>query len=187
MRITGGQAKGRRLAPLKGMRIRPTSDKVREAIFDIIGHDLTDVTALDLFAGSGSLGIEALSRGALWTLFIDNSPRSVNLIRENLRLCGYETSGCILKRDLSRDLPWKTLLKGKRFDLIFVDPPYGRALIPPLLRQLSDKAFLASPSIVVAESSKADELPAMVGPLEMMDIRTYGETKVNIYQYEEEQ
>lgn len=185
MRITGGQAKGRRLAPIRGTSIRPTSDKVREAIFDLIGHDLTDVNALDLFAGTGSLGIEAISRGASWALFVDNSPRSIDLIGRNLRLCGYENAGSLLKRDLSRDISWKTVFKGKRLDLVFMDPPYGRDLIPPLLERISHSGILAFPSVVVAESARADRLPEAVDRLEMADSRMYGDTRVSIYHCEE--
>ena len=97
MRITGGQTKGRLLAPLKDIQIRPSSDKVRESIFNIIGQDITDQKVLDLFAGTGSLGIEALSRGAIGALFIDNSPQCIKLIEKNLKLCGYEPSGCALR------------------------------------------------------------------------------------------
>jgi 16S rRNA (guanine966-N2)-methyltransferase len=84
MRITGGEVRGRRLESPKGMAIRPTSDRVREAIFNIIGQDLSGLNVLDLFAGTGSLGIEALSRGALHALFVDNSQKSINLIKKNL-------------------------------------------------------------------------------------------------------
>ena len=90
LRITGGELKGRRLSPFRGPRIRPTSDKVREAIFSLIGQDVQGVRVLDLFAGTGSLGIEALSRGASWVHFVDNSLHSIELIRRNLSLCGYE-------------------------------------------------------------------------------------------------
>lgn len=172
---------------MKGLSIRPTSDKVREAVFDLLGQDMTDFNVLDLFAGSGIMGIEALSRGALWVLFIDHSPRSINLINKNLKLCGYEFSGEVLKRDLTRDLPWKTLLKGKTLDLVFIDPPYRKDLIPPLLTQLSESGVLASSSVVVAESAKTDNLPLTAGQLEVVDARTYGQTRVNIYSNEEEQ
>ena len=104
MRITGGLMRGRRLATLRGLNIRPTSDKVREAVFDLVGQDMTDIHTLDLFAGTGSFGIEALSRGASWALFIDNSPRSINLVKRNLRVCGCEAAGTVLQRDLTRPL-----------------------------------------------------------------------------------
>ena len=107
MRITGGQAKGRLLASLKGWNIRPTSDRVREAVFSLIGQDVTDFKVLDLFAGTGCLGIEALSRGASRALFIDNSIQSIKLIKKNLARCGYESLGFVWKKDLSKGLPRK--------------------------------------------------------------------------------
>ena len=183
MRITGGQVKGRRLASLKGLDIRPSSDKVREAIFDIIGQEITVFQVLDLFAGTGSLGLEALSRGASRALFIDNSQQSVGLIKKNLILCGYESSGSILKKDLTRGLPWKYSLMKKKYNLVFFDPPYGKDLIPPLLRELIEREILAPSSCVVAESSKVDILPATLGKLQLVTTRIYGETKIGIYHY----
>lgn len=187
MRITGGRMRGRRLAALGGLNIRPTSDKVREAVFDLIGQDMTDINTLDLFAGTGSFGLEALSRGASWALFIDNSPRSISLMKRNLMLSGCEASGSVMKRDLTRPLKWKSPLRGKGFGLVFIDPPYGKNLIPPVLEELSHRQILASPSTVVAESSKTDELPVVVGNLNMIGKRTYGDTMITLYCYEEDQ
>jgi len=185
MRITGGWSRGRLLSSLKGLDIRPSSDKVREAIFSLLGQDITGMKVLDLFAGTGSLGIEALSRGALWALFIDNARQAVKLIKKNLTLCGYEPSGYVLKRDLTRGLPYGHPLMKSRIDLVFMDPPYGKDLIPPILNKLSGKEVLASPSIVVAESSKKDKLPSVLYNLRLIDSRIYGETKIDIYKYED--
>ena len=146
---------------------------------------MVGINALDLFAGTGSLGIEALSRGASCALFIDNSSRSINLVKKNLRLCGYEASGVVLKRDLTRPLSWKAFPKLKGFGLVFIDPPYGRNLIPPVLGGLSQRRILAPPLTVVAESAKLDELPVAIGKMEMIDKRTYGDTKITLYRYEE--
>ena len=183
MRITGGRVRGRRLTSLKGLDIRPTSDRVREAIFNLIGQDVTGLRVLDLFAGTGSLGIEALSRGAVWALFLDNSLQSVKLIRKNLRLCNFESLGSIFRIDLIRGLPWRSPLMKRRFELVFFDPPYGKRFIPPLLTELADREILASPSVVVAESSKAETLPTAIGELHLVNTKTYGETKIHIYHY----
>lgn len=183
MRITGGQARGRLLASLKGWNIRPTSDRVREAIFNLIGQDVTGFNVLDLFTGTGCLGIEALSRGALWALFIDSSLQSIKLIKKNLALCGFEPLGFVLKKDLTKGLPWKHSFMKKKFDLIFIDPPYEKKIIPYLLMELCERDILASPSIVVAEFSKADTLPSALGKLHLANSRTYGETKISIYHY----
>ena len=100
MRITGGRVKARILASPKGLIIRPTTDQVREAIFSIIGQNLSGLKVLDLFAGTGSLGLEALSRDALFSFFIDNSQQSISLIKKNIALCEYQNSAFILKMDL---------------------------------------------------------------------------------------
>ena len=183
LRITGGELKGRRLSPFRGPRIRPTSDKVREAIFSLIGQDAQGVRVLDLFAGTGSLGIEALSRGASWVLFVDNSLHSIELIRRNLSLCGYENFGYVLKKDLTRGLPKKCEMMKREIDLVFTDPPYDKDYIPQVLSELSEREILASPSIVVAETSKDEALPARLGKLELVKTRVYGDTKISIYGY----
>ena len=105
MRITGGEARGRHLESPKGMAIRPTSDRVREAVFNIIGQDLSGIRVLDLFAGTGSLGIEALSRGASHAFFVDNSQKSIYLIKKNLVLCGYQDSASVVKINLRHGIP----------------------------------------------------------------------------------
>lgn len=186
MRITGGQAKGRVLASLKGWNIRPTSDRVREAIFNLIGQDVTGFKVLDLFAGTGSLGIEALSRGASRVLFIDNSVQSIKLTKKNLARSGYEPLGFVWKKDLTKGLPLKHPMLKEKFDLIFVDPPYEKEMIPRLLRELSDRDLLRSPAIAVAESFKTETLPEVLGKLQMVDSRIYGETKISIYHFGED-
>jgi len=176
--------KGRRLASIQGLDIRPTSDLVREAIFNLIGQDILGIKVLDLFAGTGSLGIEALSRGAIEALFIDKSIQAIKQINKNLQRCGFEAAGSIIKKDLGRGLPRNRAFLKRRFGLVFMDPPYGQALIAPLLKELSDRKMLSPASIVVTESSKIDMLPAELGALQRVNGRTYGETRINIYHYE---
>jgi len=185
MKVTGGMSKGRLLASIKSLNIRPTSSKVREAIFNLLGQDITDLKVLDLFAGTGSLGIEALSRGALWALFIDNSYLSIKTIKKNLRLCGFESSGVVLKRDIMRGLSFEHRFFRKGVDLVFIDPPYGKDYIPPILKRLSEGEILASSAIVVAESLKDDKLPVRVEKLCLFDTRIYGETKIDMYNRED--
>ena len=184
MRITGGKSKGRVLSSLKGMHIRPTSDKVREAVFDILGQSLGGKKILDLFAGTGSYGIEALSRGATWSLFIDNSGYSMKNIHKNLMICGFQKSGFVLKRDLRRGLPRAHPKFKEGFDIVFIDPPYGRDLIPPILEGLSGSGILTSHSLVIAESLTKDILPVICGKLRKFDTRIYGKTKIDMYSYE---
>ncbi|MFC1823694.1 16S rRNA (guanine(966)-N(2))-methyltransferase RsmD [Thermodesulfobacteriota bacterium] len=186
MRITGGLAKGRHLAPLKGLKIRPSSDLVRESIFNILGQNLTGLMVLDLFAGTGSLGIEALSRGASRALFIDRSWQAIKVIKQNLKLCGYTNSGDVLKRDLTLPLPRKQSTMKKKIDLVFLDPPYGQKLLVPLLEQISDRGIMTSPSTVIAECAKSDVLPVSLGCLQLINQKTYGETCIYLYHFEEE-
>jgi len=184
MRITGGRLRGRRLASFKGLDIRPTSDRVREAIFDLLGHHLPGEKVLDLFAGTGSLGIEALSRGAAWAFFIDHSPKAIELIAKNLKLCGLEARGVALRKDLLKGFPRRDRLLEEKMDLVFVDPPYRKSMILPVLEELSHLNILASPSTLVAQSEQKELLPARVRSLQMVKSRIYGETRVTLYRHE---
>jgi 16S rRNA (guanine966-N2)-methyltransferase len=170
---------------LKSLRIRPTSDKVREAIFSILGQDLSFLRVLDLFAGSGSLGLEALSRGASHAVFIDHAPPAIRLIKKNLALCGYGTVGFTLEKDLRKGIPKSHPLLEKPFDLVFLDPPYGKGLIVPLLDQISDRTLCAHETRIIVESSRVEDLPATVGNLRRFDTRHYGDTQINLYEIEE--
>ncbi len=184
MRITGGQLRGRLLASLKGSNIRPTTDQVKESIFSILGQDLSGLRGLDLFAGAGSLGLEALSRGASHVIFIDNSLKAVRLIKKHLYLFGLQDSGTVLRRDLKKGIPRGHPLFKQNFDLVFLDPPYGRDLIPVLLKHLSAGNVLSYGARIIAESSKTDQLPISFGDLNRVDKRLYGDTRINIYEYE---
>lgn len=181
MRITGGTSRGRHLSSLKGRSIRPTSDRVREAIFNLIGQDVTGLRVLDLYAGTGSLGIEALSRGASFCLFIDYSSLSVKVIRKNVTLCNYTDSSSILKKDLRNGVPADHPLVREGFGLVFIDPPYGKNLIYPVLKELSDGGILVPKAKIVTESFKQDDLPLIAGDLHRTDTRIYGQTKIAIY------
>jgi 16S rRNA (guanine966-N2)-methyltransferase len=176
--------KGRVLLSPKGLKIRPTSDQVRGAIFNIIGQDLSGLRVLDLFAGTGSLGFEALSRGALFSLFVDNSQQSVNLIKKNLSLCGCCGLGTVLRADLNKGIPRNHPLLKEPFDLVFLDPPYGKGYIPSLLEEISTGKILSSVSRVVAESSKSERLPVSMGSLEMSNSKLFGDTRITLYTYE---
>jgi 16S rRNA (guanine966-N2)-methyltransferase len=184
MRIIGGSAKGRRLKCPKGLDIRPTTDKVREAVFDIIGQDQSGISVLDLFSGTGSLGIECLSRGAKRAVFIDLSESSIGIIRENLSSGGLGGFGIVLRHDLRKGLPVKHPAMQEKFSLIFLDPPYGKGYVLPLLGELSDRGILEKRSLVIVECAKTEALPGWVGNLSMTDTRIYGDTQINIYSNE---
>lgn len=185
MRITGGNSRGRALVSVKGLNIRPTSSKVREAIFNLLGNDITGKSVLDLFAGTGCLGIEALSRGALRVFFIDNSHQSISIIKKNLIKCGFEASGFVLKQNIIKGIEPDRRLMKKSINLVFIDPPYGRDIIPPVLKDLLKRDILSPNAIVVGESLKSDDLPGKIDQLYQFDTRIYGETKITIYHYKE--
>jgi 16S rRNA (guanine966-N2)-methyltransferase len=186
MRVTGGSVRGRRLATFRGLDIRPTSDRVREAIFDLLGQDLSGKRVLDLFAGTGSLGIEALSRGAVEALFIDHSLKAIELIQKNLKLCGLEGSGFVLRKNLSRGLFQRHPALVRPFDLVFLDPPYGKGFLVPLLEELDQRGMLGSASHVVAQSEKKGDLPEVMGNLKTAKVRIYGATRISVFKNEED-
>jgi len=184
MRITGGQARGRLLARVKGSLIRPTSDRVREAIFDLIGHQLEGECVLDLFAGTGSLGLEALSRGASKALFVDYSSKAIQIIRKNIELCGFAHSSKIVRRDLRKGLPAREPFVNDIFQLIFMDPPYRKGMIPIMMKSLGTSSFLSSGSLLIVESSKDENPLSSIGSFLIEDSRAYGDTRITIFSYE---
>jgi len=184
MRIISGSAKGRKLAAPKDQRVRPTADRIKEALFSIVASRLggfDDCRVLDLFAGTGNLGIEALSRGSAYAVFIDSHPESVRLIRENIQRAGVTERATVLSKDVLKGVA--ELAREKRlFDLVFVDPPYQqRELRNQVLALLGSGELLADEAIVIIESSAHDELPHAVGSLELNDRRSYGDTALTIY------
>jgi 16S rRNA (guanine966-N2)-methyltransferase len=184
LRIIGGTAKGRRLqTPPKGtvsrtgsQLIRPTADRAREALFSIIGKEVEDATVLDLFAGTGALGLEALSRGAQSAVFVDKSSQSTDLIKKNIELCGFSDKSFIIKRDLAKSLSFlEKYAPNREFSIIFIDPPYRKALCLKILEELASENLLASSGLVVAEDDAGNQLPESVGSLSLFDRRRYGE------------
>ncbi len=180
MRVTGGQIRGRVLAAPKNLEIRPSSNKVREAIFNIIGQDLSGSKVLDMFSGTGLLGIEALSRGAVLACFVDNAKQSLALIKKNLALCGYEHSGQICKWDLSKGLPENRPFLDATYDLVFLDPPYRSHLAAGLIEALSVSKRLEPRALIVLETGKTAEARHVL-PLQLIEARIYGDTKLSIY------
>jgi 16S rRNA (guanine966-N2)-methyltransferase len=183
MRITGGMIKGCRLARIKGSNIRPTSDMVRSSIFNILGQALNGCITLDLFAGTGSLGIESLSRGSEKAVFIDKSSKALTIIKKNLSICGYEEQAIVAREGLPDGLARIHDLGFDKFDLVFIDPPYGKGYITPTLSRLVDEELPARNSRVVVESATDidDELPEKVGDLVLNLKRAYGSTLIGVY------
>ncbi len=180
MRITGGRFKGRRLSPIKGLIIRPTPDHVREAIFSIIGQDLTDYAVLDLFAGTGVLSLEAISRGASLSVLVDRSPRSLEVIRKNISLCGVRDQVRLLRSDLPNGLGSAAKLN-IAFDLAFADPPYDQGLVAPTLAGLDSAGILANDALVVVEHSPRESLGEPTIRLRHSETRNYGQSCVSLF------
>jgi 16S rRNA (guanine966-N2)-methyltransferase len=183
MRITGGRLKGRVLLGPKGRRIRPTADRVREAVFNLLGQDLSGYRVLDLFSGTGSLGLEALSRGAAYAVFIDNLNESIDLIKKNIERCGQRRSSRILMRDLARGIPRGHAFLKNKFDLVFLDPPYAGDMAPTLAAEIASEECLSAMARVVIETGKGTDLPTFLSGLSRVDARIYGDTKISIYEW----
>ena len=181
MRIIGGRLKGRRLARVKG-QIRPTADRVREAIFNILGPDVNDTQVLDLFAGTGALGIEALSRGARNAVFVENHPSALQVLQRNLAQCGLTEVCRVLPLPASKALT-RLAASGERFSLIFLDPPYGYGIPDTLLPVLAQKNLLAPNGRIIVEHSRLEDLAAAYQNLVRHDQRRYGATLVSFYTF----
>ncbi|HKU63668.1 MAG TPA: 16S rRNA (guanine(966)-N(2))-methyltransferase RsmD [Rhizomicrobium sp.] len=182
MRITGGKLGGRRLVTPDDARVRPTSDRTRQAIFNILRHKdfgigfaLEGAAVLDLFAGTGALGIEAISLGARWCLLVDDSADSRALQRENVEALGLTGATRIWRRDAC-DLGPIGPSAGGPFNLVFLDPPYRKELIPKALKSLRDGGWLADKALLVAESDTGEEID--LAGFTLLDERDYGETRV---------
>ena len=178
MRIIAGAFRGRRLHAPKGKRIRPTIDRVREAIFNIIAAELAGAKVLDLFAGTGAMGLEALSRGAQFSMFVDQGEEAVRLIRENVQLCGVEDRSRIIQGPAAQAI--RRLGSGNElFDLIFMDPPYGKGYIEKTLDILGEVA--RDDALVIAEHHVKDEAPQVSGIWQLDRERRYGDTLISVY------
>lgn len=203
MRITGGDLRGRALAAPSGSAVRPTSDKVRQAIFNILAHNDFDVgfalqgaRVVDLFAGTGAMGIEAISRGARFCLFVEEAAEARALIRRNVEAFGLTGATKIWRRDATRpgpmaagafsreaDIGSRQKMRptknaaGGPFNLAILDPPYRKALIAPALAALRDGGWLAPNAIVIAECAADENIPSTDG-FTVLDDRVYGETRV---------
>ncbi|HUO91552.1 MAG TPA: 16S rRNA (guanine(966)-N(2))-methyltransferase RsmD [Rhizomicrobium sp.] len=180
MRITGGTLGGRRLVAPLDDRVRPTSDKVRQAIFNILRHQNWDFTlegarAIDLFAGTGALGIEAISQGASFCLFVEDAAESRALIQRNVEALGLTGVTKIFRRDATK-LGIIAPASGGPFDLVFLDPPYRKDLIAPALASLRAGGWLAKNALIVAECAEDEAVAAE--NFETLDARSYGETRV---------
>lgn len=181
MRVISGKAKGRRLRTIAGDATRPTTDRVKESIFSLLGPSLLDLQVLDLFAGSGALGIEALSRGASVAVFVDNSAQAIQVISDNIDKCGFKAQATVYRINAKQAI--KLLReKGARFNLVFLDPPYNLAGYEELILALIESDLLAEEARIVVEHDYKLTLPSVIGVLSLIKDNKYGDIKISIFQ-----
>ena len=177
MRVITGSARGRKLKELPGMDTRPTTDKVKESIFNIVQFDVEGRRVLDLFAGTGQLGIEALSRGAEKCVFVDASREAAKIVQENVALTGFENQSRVHHGDA---VAFLTSCREK-FALAFLDPPYASGLLDKALEKIAEIDIMAENGIIVCESAADRLLPQLPEPYEMGREYRYGKIKLTLY------
>ena len=174
MRVITGSARGRRLKTPDTYDIRPTTDNVKEAVFNIIQFDVEGRRVLDLFAGTGQLGIEALSRGAAEAVFVDRDREAVKIVKENLKACS-------LQAVVRQEDALSALRREEKFDLIFVDPPYDAGLYGPVLETIKSVDKLTDGGIIICEARSTEPLPDLAAPYGKRKEYRYGKVKICIY------
>jgi len=176
MRIISGICRGRKLNTLEGDNTRPTADRVKESVFNILGTSVIDRNVLDLFAGSGNLGLEALSRGAFSCVFVDSSKDAMRVIEKNIEACRFQEKSKTYLTEFRSAI--SRFHKGQ-FDLVFLDPPYHKGMGLEALKLLSD--VVSDEAIVVLETDGDEEVSDVVGTFEKYDVRSYGRIKVSFF------
>jgi 16S rRNA (guanine(966)-N(2))-methyltransferase RsmD len=180
VRVVSGVCKGRPLKAVPGNSTRPTTDKVKEALFNMIGPYFDGGIGLDLFAGSGGLGLEALSRGLDKVIFVDRDAKAIQVIHENIQACRFEEQTEVYRNDADRAL--KALIKREMsFDYIFLDPPYKLQQLVSLMEKIDNHDLVKPNGIIVCEHSFDVELPQMAGQFKQMKHERYGVIAVTIY------
>lgn len=183
MRVIGGTAKGRRLLAPKGRAVRPTAARVKESLFNILPRDFSGLKVLDLYAGTGNVSIEALSRGAEQAILVDSSARSAATIKENLRRFGFAERAEVWLAPVARAL--RSLAKrGTTFDMIFLDPPYDQGLAESSLEIIAKVELLNDSGTIVAEHSAREVMKSHYDKLALYDQRQYGDTFLSFFRHE---
>lgn len=180
MRVITGSLRGMKLKTLEGLEVRPTTDQVKESVFSIIQFEVPGARVLDLFAGSGQLGIEALSRGASHATFVDNRGASISVVRENLFHTHMEDKSTVKNEDSISYLQ----RTNETFDIAFLDPPYGKGLVLKALEFLPQK--MSNGGVIVCETSKEETLPESAGKFLLYKEYKYGKIKITVYRTREE-
>lgn len=180
MRVITGTARGRKLGQLQGMDTRPTTDQVKESIFNIIQFDIEGRRVLDLFGGTGQLGIEALSRGAASCTFVDQRKEAVALIRSNLKLCQLSDRARVVQGEA---LSFLSTVR-ERYHLVFLDPPYRTDLLENTIKKIAEIDMLTENGIIICESPADKVLPELPQPYRKGREYRYGKIKITVYRKE---
>ena len=180
MRVITGTARGRKLLTLSGDDVRPTTDKVKEALFSIIQFEIEGRQVLDLFAGSGQLGIEALSRGAAGCVFVDQSKQAVSVVRQNIEACGFGQLSRVFQSDAVGFLSSYQCSK-MRFDIAFLDPPYASGLLAKALPAVEGHMYRGG--VIVCEAPADRELPEEISDFTRRKVYRYGKTSLVLYRH----
>ena len=184
MRVISGKVRGLKLDTPKNDDVRPTTDRVKESLFNIINPYVIDSNVLDLFAGTGSLGIECLSRGALSATFVDVSKDSINIVKSNVKKARVENESTILNLDFKTAID-RLNVQNKKFDIIFMDPPYYKNMFIDALSNIDNSDLLSEDGIIVVEHDTKDKFIDKIGRLEKSKEKKYGNTTLTFYKMEE--
>lgn len=178
MRIIAGKRKGLLIKTIDGDSTRPTRDMVREALFSILTGRIIDCKFLDLFAGSGAIGIEALSRGAKECYFSDINAQCIRVIKENIGKAQFTNESHIYNLDYKQVLK---KLRGNKFDIIFIDPPYNKGMGVDSINLISEYNLLSDDGVVILETDTNEEVPEKIGELEIYNNKRYGRNILNLF------
>ena len=185
LRVISGKARGLKLDTPKNQDVRPTTDRVKESLFNMISSYIMDSNILDLFAGTGSLGIECLSRGAKNCIFVDKSKDSINIVRSNIKKARVENESMILNVDFKGAVK-KLSTQNQKFDVIFMDPPYYENMFIECLKSIDEFNLLDEDGIIVVEHDTKDLFEESIGRLNKSREKKYGNTTLTFYKLEEQ-
>ncbi|MBF0195391.1 MAG: 16S rRNA (guanine(966)-N(2))-methyltransferase RsmD [Magnetococcales bacterium] len=188
VKISAGSCKGRTLVTGSNQRIRPTTGRVKEALFSMLAPRINKAKVLDLFSGSGNLGLEALSRGAESAFFIDNHRESISLIHENIKRCGFTSNSTVLSGSATQEKLYKTIdkqlnkkeCKNRGFNLVFLDPPYGKGMAQTAINHLIASSLLLADGVIVTEEAN-NVMVSLPIDWTLWQSRGYSETRINIW------
>lgn len=180
MRIISGKARGKILKTPENDNIRPTLDRVKENLYNIIGFSIRNAVVLDLFSGTGAIGIEALSRGAKQVYFVDKDKKSYELTKFNVQSAKLEENAVILNKDAENAL-LEFESKALKFDIIFLDPPYNKGIVQKILQQLEKYNIMQSEGVIIVETDREEETPEKIGKFFKQKEKSYSSTKITFY------